>query len=44
MERILVQVKEELANAVLLSALDDIAWATNLRTAGDIVCSPIYLA
>lgn len=43
-ERILVQVKEELANAVLLSALDDIAWATNLRTAGDIVCSPIYLA
>lgn len=43
-ERIMEQVKSELANAVLLSSLDDIAWATNLRTAGDIVCSPIFLA
>ena len=34
--RVLAEVKAELANAVLLSALDDIAWATNLRTAGDI--------
>ena len=35
--------KAELANAVLLSALDDIAWATNLRTAGDINYSPIFV-
>lgn len=42
--RILIQVKEELANAVLLSSLDDIAWATNLRTAGDITCSPIFVS
>ncbi|MDE6576637.1 MAG: aminopeptidase P family protein, partial [Muribaculaceae bacterium] len=44
MERLLQEVKGELANAVLLSALDDIAWATNLRTAGDIPYSPIFLA
>lgn len=42
MERIMKEVKAELANAVLLSALDDIAWATNLRTAGDINFSPIF--
>lgn len=42
--RILVEVKTELANAVLLSALDDIAWATNLRTANDIAFSPIFVA
>lgn len=41
---ILTEVKSELANAVLLSALDDIAWATNLRTAGDIAFSPIFVA
>lgn len=41
--RILTEVKAELANAVLLSALDDIAWATNLRTAGDINYSPIFV-
>lgn len=37
-------VKTELANAVLLSALDDIAWTTNLRTAGDISFSPIFVS
>ncbi len=41
---ILKEVKAELANAVLLSSLDDIAWATNLRAAGDIAFSPVYLA
>ncbi len=41
--RILTEVKAELANAVLISALDDIAWATNLRTAGDINYSPIFV-
>ncbi len=41
--RVLAEVKAELANAVLLSALDDIAWATNLRTAGDINFSPIFV-
>ncbi len=43
-ERIMTEVKAELANAILLSALDDIAWATNLRTAGDILCSPIFVS
>ena len=42
--RIMTEVKSELANAILLSALDDIAWATNLRTAGDITFSPIFVA
>lgn len=42
--RLMTEVKGELANAVLLSALDDIAWATNLRTAGDIAFSPIFVA
>ena len=41
--RVLAEVKAELANAVLLSALDDIAWATNLRTAGDSNFSPIFV-
>lgn len=44
MDRINAEVKAELANAVLLSSLDDIAWATNLRAAGDIAYSPVYLA
>ena len=43
-QRVMAEVKEELANAIMLSALDDIAWATNLRTAGDINFSPIYVA
>ena len=42
--RIMTEVKGELANAILLSALDDIAWATYLRTAGDITFSPIFVA
>ncbi len=42
--RIMKEVKEELANAILISSLDDIAWATNLRTAGDISFSPMYVA
>lgn len=42
--RIIAAVKSELANAVLLSALDDIAWATNLRTSGDITYSPIFVS
>ncbi len=42
--RVLDEVKSEFANAILLSSLDDIAWATNLRTAGDINFSPIYVA
>lgn len=44
MSRLMTEVKGELANAILLSALDDIAWATNLRTAGDIAFSPIFVA
>lgn len=44
MERIETEIKAELANAVLLSSLDDIAWATNLRTAGDISFSPIFVS
>ena len=44
MQRIITEVKAELANAIFISALDDIAWATNLRAAGDICFSPIYVA
>ncbi len=43
-KRIMTEVKGELANAIMLSALDDIAWATNLRTAGDITFSPIFVS
>lgn len=42
-EAVMEQVKPELANAILISALDDLAWITNLRAAGDINFSPIYL-
>ena len=44
MKRVMTEVKGELANAILLSSLDDIAWATNLRTAGDINFSPIFVS
>lgn len=44
MNRIMEEVKAELANAILLSALDDIAWATNVRTANDIAFSPIFVS
>lgn len=43
-ERINAEVKAELANATLLTSLDDIAWATNLRAARDIDFSPVYVA
>ena len=42
--RILYEVKGELANSILMSALDDIAWATNLRAANDIAYSPIFVS
>ena len=44
MNRVMQQAAGEQADAILLSALDDIAWTTNLRTAGDINYSPIYVA
>ena len=44
LSRILTEVKGESADAIIMSALDDIAWATNLRTAGDIAYSPIFVA
>lgn len=40
---VLGEIKTELANAILVSALDDLAWVTNLRAAGDISFSPIYV-
>ena len=42
--RIMEEVEKEGADAILMSALDDIAWATNLRTAGDVSYSPIFPA
>lgn len=42
-DRLLAEVKAEMANAILISALDDLAWVTNLRTAGDINFSPIFV-
>lgn len=44
MEAIMEEVRPELANAILLSSLDDIAWATNLRAANDIAYSPVFVA
>lgn len=43
-ERIMTEVKAELANSILLSALDDIAWATNVRSTNDIAYSPIFVS
>jgi len=42
--RALAEVKAESANAIMFSALDDIAWITNLRTANDICYSPIFVS
>ena len=42
--RIMKEVEKEGADAILMSALDDIAWATNLRAAGDVAFSPVFLA
>ena len=44
MDAIMTEVKAELGNSVLLSSLDDIAWATNVRTANDILYSPIFVS
>ena len=44
MEDIMTEVKAELANSILISALDDIAWATNVRTSNDILYSPIFVS
>ena len=44
MEAIMEAVKPELANAILISSLDDIAWATNLRAANDIAFSPVFVS
>lgn len=41
--RVLDAVSKSGADAVLISALDDIAWITNLRTAGDISFSPMFV-
>ena len=44
MERLMTEVKAELANSVLITALDDIAWATNVRSTKDIAYSPIFVS
>lgn len=44
MEAIMTEVKAELANSILISSLDDIAWATNVRSANDILYSPIFVS
>ena len=44
MEDIMTEVKAELANSVLMSSLDDIAWATNVRSSNDILYSPIFVS
>lgn len=43
-DRVMEAVKSELADAVLISSLDDVAWVTNLRTANDICFSPMFVA
>lgn len=40
---VLHQVELQGANAILISALDDLAWITNLRAANDINFSPIFV-
>ncbi|MDE5585322.1 MAG: aminopeptidase P family protein [Muribaculaceae bacterium] len=42
--RVLEQVDKSDADAILVSSLDDIAWITNLRTAGDISYSPVFVS
>lgn len=42
--RVLDAMKKTGADAVLLPALDDIAWIANLRTAGDVSFSPMFLS
>ncbi len=43
-ERVLEQVRKMTANGILVSALDDIAWITNLRSANDISYSPMFVS
>ena len=43
-ERVMEAMEKTGADAVLLPALDDIAWITNLRTAGDVSYSPMFLS
>ncbi|MDE5870578.1 MAG: aminopeptidase P family protein [Muribaculaceae bacterium] len=42
--RVLAETVKTGAEAILVSALDDIAWITNLRTAGDISFSPTFVS
>lgn len=42
--RVMEEVEKSGANAILMSALDDIAWTTNLRTAGDVSYSPVFVS
>ena len=42
--RVMEQVEHSEADAILMSALDDIAWTTNLRTAGDVSYSPVFVS
>ncbi len=42
--RVIDKVKEAGGDAILVSALDDIAWITNLRTANDISFSPMFVS
>lgn len=42
--RVLTEMEKTGATATLISALDDIAWITNLRTAGDISFSPMFVS
>lgn len=42
--RVLAEMEKADASATLISALDDIAWITNLRTAGDISFSPMFVS
>ena len=44
MDDIMTEVKAELANSILMSALDDIAWATNVRSSNDILYSPMFVS
>lgn len=42
--RVMTEVEKDFANAIMMSALDDIAWTTNIRTANDIAFSPIFVS
>lgn len=44
MDAVMTEVKAELANSILMSSLDDIAWATNVRSSNDILYSPIFVS